>query len=73
MALVVADQGFPPGLALLHAVDQDAEAWVPTYLAEHGSLPTQGGWTAATGKQDGTSPASPYVVTAAVRSGGTGA
>lgn len=61
MAIVVADEVFPPGTALLHTVERDAEAWMPTYLSEHGSLPRQGGWTAVAG---GDGPSHSYVATA---------
>ncbi|MFE9769427.1 hypothetical protein ACFYPC_33730 [Streptomyces sp. NPDC005808] len=61
MAWVVADRMFPPGTAVLHTVAGDAEAWMPTYLSEHGSLPRQGGWTAVA---SGHGPTHSYVATA---------
>ncbi|MFJ2561354.1 MULTISPECIES: hypothetical protein [unclassified Streptomyces] len=61
MACVVADRMFPPSTALLHTLAGDPEAWMPTYLSEHGSLPRQGGWTAVAG---GDGPTHSYVATA---------
>ncbi len=36
----------PSGAALLHCMDGNADAWIPTYLAAYGHLPPGGGWTA---------------------------
>ena len=66
VAVVVADEMFPPGTVLLHAVDRDAEAWMPTYLAEHGSLPRQGGWTAVAGSEADDGPSHSYVAAVTV-------
>ena len=61
VALAMADGMFPPGTALLHTVDRIAEAWMPTYLAEHGSLPRQNGWTAVAGGDGTDEPGRSYV------------